>query len=159
MTGRLLVSGLIAIVLALGPTRASLAGDGRPTVVLDRLTFPERLGAKRYRRYLTGVLHREARSLQWGASADSRIEYRFFVHELKVSTSDNLLRVKVVAEGVLPSGKHAKSQLTFGGSPGHHHQLIEQVLAIVARGVMARLAEMERVRRGHLPDADLPAPS
>ncbi len=140
----------LASTLCLSPGRALAKDDGRPKVVLDQLEFPVRMGASKYERHLRRVLQREVRKVDWGAGSDSTIEYRYRVTKLNVVQDGDVLRVSCEAVGMLPRGRTAKSQLTFGGSPREHTRLIQHVLTIVARGVVTRLAEMERVRRGEL---------
>ena len=124
---------------------------GRPTIVLDRLDLPSDVpGAKSLRKYLRRRLLREARRADWGASRGNRIEFRFEVDELKVTAEKGVLRVTCAATGRLPKGKVAKSKLSFGGDPKQRRKVIRQVLEIVSRGVITRLAELERIRRGKL---------
>jgi len=47
--------------------------------VLDKLEFPAVLGGKAYERHLRRVLKKEVALVDWGAGADSTIEYRFAV--------------------------------------------------------------------------------
>lgn len=125
------------------------AVEGRPTVVLDRLIFPQGVvGAKNFERHLERVLKREAHRADWGAGQDNRIEYRFEVTELQFSVEGRVLRVHCEAMGRLPRGQKAKSELSFGGFVGERTELTKQVLEIVARGVITRLAQLERRRRG-----------
>ncbi len=123
--------------------------EGRPTVVLNRLDFPEDVpGAKRLEKHLRRTLKREARRAEWGAGRDNRIEYRFAITRLDLREKDGVLEVTCTAVGRLPKNKVAKSHLTFGGDPKKRSEVIRQVLDIVSRGVITRLAELERRRRG-----------
>lgn len=123
--------------------------SGAPTVVLDRLDFPSDFsGHATYRKHLLSVLRREARRVSWGAGRDNRIEYRFEVSELAFSLTGDVLHIRCSAVGRLPGGQRAKSELSFGGAIAERDQLIKRVLDIVARGVVTRLAELERQRRG-----------
>lgn len=123
--------------------------DGPPAVVLDRLEFPrDVLGSSKFERHLRRTLRREARRVDWGAGRDNRIEYRFSVTKLRFELEDDLLRVHCTAVGKLPSGRSAKSRISFGGTPSERTRLVQDVLDVVARGVMTRLAELERQRRG-----------
>lgn len=147
---------LAALALGLLSSPAAARGPappkrdtGRPTVVLDRLDLPEGLG-RAYGNQLRKVLTREVRRVEWGAGRNNRIEYRFALTELDVSVVDDVLRVRASAVGRLPGGRKAKSRLTFGGDPSRRAALVSRVLEIVARGVITRLAELERVRRGDL---------
>ena len=125
------------------------ATRGRPAIVLDRLVFPDDVaGASHFVRHLRHTLRREARRADWGAGRGHRIEYRFFVEELRLEPRDGVLRVTCTALGKLPKGRSARSHLSFSGEPAQKNALIERVLDIVARGVLTRLAELERSRRG-----------
>lgn len=123
--------------------------NGHPEVHLDSLTFPRDIvGAKDFERHLLKVLKREAYSADWGAGTNNQIEYRFNVTELRFTVSDGTMHVYCAAEGTLPSRKRAKSELSFGGHLSERTELTKRVLEIVARGVITRLAELERIRRG-----------
>jgi hypothetical protein len=129
---------------------ARLQPGGRPTVVLDKLLLPD--GAPTaLEKHLRDVLRREARRAQWGAGRGSRIEYRFTVKELSASEHEGVLVVRCAAVGKLPGNKTAKSSISFGGAPEKRRELLERVLEIVGRGVITRLSEMERARRGQAP--------
>ena len=58
-----------------------------------------------------------------------------------------VLKVRCTAFGRLPKGKTARSKLEFGGDPKDPQKVVDHVLGIVARGVLSRLADMERDRR------------
>jgi hypothetical protein len=126
----------------------SPAAASRPKVKLDRLTFPaEVVGVKELESHLRGTLKREARRADWGAGSGSKISYRFFVEELELREEAGVLHVSCTALGRLPKGKSAKSHIVFGGDPRDRKKVVERVLDIVARGVVTRLAELERARR------------
>lgn len=130
---------------------AAITPKGRPKVELDRLDFPTDVpNAKRYKKFLRKRLEREARRAKWGAGRNNLIQYRFSIKELSITTDGEVLRVRCSAVGRLPGGQAAKSQLSFGGDPKKRNAVVENVLAIVARGVVSRLAELERIRRGDL---------
>ncbi len=151
-----LIAGLVPGVshaTASAPSASRVGDDlqlstaSRPRVVLDQLDFPAMLGGKKYERHLRQVLQKEVALVDWGAGADSTIEYRFAIKKLTVQQKDDVLLIKCEASGSLPRGRQAQSQLSFGGSPRDQSALIRRVLTIVARGVITRLAEIERVRR------------
>jgi hypothetical protein len=146
----------------IGPLQASAPSDpspselvdekpteGQPTVVLDRLTFPrDVVGAASFEAQLKKTLRREVSRVDWGAGRENRIEYRFSVTELKYTLVEGALRAHCSAKGQLPRGQTANSELTFSGHPSERVALTNKVLEIVARGVVTRLAELERKRRG-----------
>jgi hypothetical protein len=118
-------------------------------VHLNALTLPAGLpDAAGLERRLRATLHREARRASWGAGRDNRIEYRFSLVALDVSQHGSVLRVHCAAVGRLPGGETAKSDITFGGAPAERTALVHRVVDVTARGVVARLAELERARRG-----------
>ena len=122
-------------------------GAHRPHIKLDRLVLPDDWAAGReFETHLRSTLRREARRADWGA-AGGKISYRFFVERLELREAGGVLHVACTALGRLPRGKSAKSQIEFGGDPRDRKKVVERVLDIVARGVVTRLAELERARR------------
>ncbi len=135
--------------LSSGKTPEAKTPEGRPEVHLDRLDFPNHVADSRtLRLHLERVLKREVRRVEWGAGRDNRIEYRFSVTKLDLAVDGDVLEVSCTALGALPGGRTAKSQLTFGGAASERQRVVKQVLEIVARGVITRLAQLERRRRG-----------
>lgn len=133
-----------SVVLSIGKTP-----EGRPDIRLDRLDFPQDLReSAALRKHLIRVLTREVRRVEWGAGRENRIEYRYSVTQLSLEQKGDVLHVTCTAVGKLPGGKTARSHLSFGGAPRDRYKLLKKVLEIVARGVISRLAELERARRG-----------
>ena len=122
--------------------------EGRPHIVLDELVVPADLPQhQRISKLLEKVLKHEARRIQWGAGRSNRITYRFYLEELDLSVEHGVLKVRCTAFGRLPKGKTARSKLEYGGDPKDPQKVVDHVLTIVARGVLARLADLERDRR------------
>jgi len=152
------VLGLTGLVLALAPNVASAAEpaligpedgpEGRPHIVLDQLVVPNTVPEqKRVIKVLNKVLKHEQHRVEWGAGRGSRITYRFYLEQLDVSIDRGVLKVRCTALGKLPKGKPARSKLEYGGDALKPRETIDHVLTIVARGVLSRLAELERDRR------------
>jgi hypothetical protein len=121
---------------------------GRPSVELDALVFPRSIErAPALERHFRHMLKRAARRADWGAGRGARIEYRVVVEELVVTEARGVLRVRCTALGRLPRGKSARSHIDYGGDPRKRRAVVERVLEIVARGVVTRLAALERQRR------------
>jgi len=135
------------LVTARAPAAEAAKPGGRPKVELDQLDLAKAPLPASEEKYLRDVLAKEARRADWGAGRKSRIQYRFRIDELEVVEDASVVRVRCAATGWLPRGKTAKSRLAFGGSPKERPELVRRVLAIVARGVVTRLAELERGRR------------
>jgi hypothetical protein len=122
--------------------------SGRPHIVIDQLVVPSDLPEhQRISKVLDKVLKHEQHRVEWGAGRESRITYRFYLEQLDLSVERGVLKVRCTALGRLPKGKTARSRLEFGGDPKDARKVIDHVLTIVARGVLARLAEIERDRR------------
>jgi hypothetical protein len=147
-----LAVGNLGVPTAMGSPKASagVAGPvGRPKVELNQLEFPP--GVERaafYQAYLRKVLARETRRADWGAGYGSTIQYRFRVDKLEFERNGNLLQITCSATGSLPKNKAARSKLSFTGDARNAEALVKHVLEIVGRGVITRLSELERTRRG-----------
>jgi hypothetical protein len=126
---------------------AGSSPHGTPKVALDRLDLSKAPLATADERFLRETLAHEARHVDWGVGRKSYIEYRFRLNELSVTEAPGVVRVSCTAEGWLPKGRPAKSHVSFGGRPNERADLVHRVLQIVARGVLTRLAEIERHRR------------
>ena len=121
---------------------------GRPWIKLDRITLPASTpNPEETLRHLKFVLHKEARRADWGTGAKSTISLRFTVETLAIDLQKSAMHVRCSALGELPRRRTARSQLSYGGDAQLGKKLVFQVLEIVARGVISRLAEIERTRR------------
>lgn len=144
--------GLASLVLALftGVHAAQAAETaGRAEFHIDRLTFPSGLAREaELRKYLERRLKLAARKADFGAGNGGRIEARFALTSLSYRLEGSVLSVEGSLTGRLPNGRHAESTIRFGGRPADEPKLTRQVLDILAQGVMTRLADLERRRRG-----------
>ncbi len=122
--------------------------QGRPSVRLDRLVFPEDIaGRAALERHFRRTLGQAVKRADWGAGRGAKIEYRVTVETLEARLENGVLRVRCTALGRLPKGKSARSHIEFGGAPSERQALLKRVLEIVARGVVTRLSALERARR------------
>jgi hypothetical protein len=147
----------LAAPTALGTPRSSNVGEirtspaGRPKVVVDRVDLPKDVQSPwLVRQRLLPILRREGKRADWGAGRGSRVAFRFQLTELDLAEQGDVLRVRCTAVGQLPRGKRARGSITFSGEAAKRNELVERTLEIVARGVITRLAELERKRRGLL---------
>ena len=125
---------------------------GRPTVKLDRLElpagFPRNSELERhFRKQLTHAAHHA----DWGAKRGAKIEYRVKLEELSVRDGERVIHVRCTALGSLPKGRTTRTFIDFGGSPNERDKVVRHVLEIVARGIVTRLAAIERERRAQAP--------
>ena len=122
---------------------------GRPTVRLDRLELPPGVGSD-LERYFRLQLKHAARRADWGAKRGARIEYRVKLEELTLREGDHVIHVRCTALGSLPRGRTTRTFIDFGGNPADRAKVTRHVLEIVARGVVTRLAAIERERRAQV---------
>ncbi|MFO0564737.1 MAG: hypothetical protein U0263_03695 [Polyangiaceae bacterium] len=133
------------------PRLALITPNGRPNIRIDRVEFAGSIQpTPGLKKYLKKRLVKESRRAKWGAGRNNTVQYRFTVTELSLTEDGDVLKVRCTAVGRLPGGQAAKSHLAFSGDPKKRRQMVEHVLDIVARGVVTRLAELERIRRGNL---------
>jgi hypothetical protein len=119
---------------------------GRPTVRLERLELPPGLPSV-LERHFRHQLKRAAHRADWGAKRGARIEYRVKLEELSVREGDRVIHVRCTALGSLPRGRTTRTLIEFGGNPAERQKVLAHVLEIVARGIITRLAAIERERR------------
>jgi len=119
---------------------------GRPTVRLDRLEVPPGM-ASEFERHFRFNLRRAARRADWGAKRGARIEFRVKLEEFSIREGDNVIHVRCTALGSLPRGRTTRTFIDFGGNPANRAKVMRHVLEIVPRGIVTRLADIERERR------------
>jgi len=121
---------------------------GRPSVRLNRLDFPAGIAdGAALERHLRFQLKRAAHRADWGAKRGAKIEYRVKIEELTLREGDGVIHVRCTALGSLPKGRTTRTFIDFGGKPSERAKVLRHVLEIVARGVVTRLASIERERR------------
>lgn len=148
-----LLGAFLGTLTLSGSTQAAPAligkPKGRPRIVIDRVALPPGTPAlPTLVNHLQRTLRHEARRANWGAGRGSTIALRFAVEHLDLEPRGNVLRVRCSAQGELPRRRTARSQLTYTGARSQSQKVVLEVLDIVARGVIHRLAELERTRRG-----------
>jgi hypothetical protein len=108
------------------------------------IRVPPGKDADRLARTLKSLLSQAAKKADFGAAKNVRLTARVvsFTSEKK----GDVLQVSCTIVGRLVGGPTARSRISFGGSPSEREQLEKQVLTMVANGLVARLAEIARVR-------------
>ena len=97
---------------------------------------------------LEKLLKREARRADWGGASDGPVQASIEIRELMAIVDGDVVRVTCAGVGRIPGVGAAKSKFSFGGRPSERAKLEKHVLELVARGIVTRLAEMARQRRG-----------
>lgn len=143
---RPLLAALAALAaLALVAPDAAAKGPRKQRVVWTDVVLPE--GAERARReaLLRGILEKEGRRADWGKGRAEPVEAEVHVKDLRVTVEGDVLRVTCAASGKIRKLGVAKSSFSYGGKVTERAALERRVLELVARGLIARLAEMARI--------------
>ena len=137
----------LAVFATLGAAAPADAKGRRPKV---EWTIAVRAGRDQgeKEKLLEKLLKREARHADWGPAGDGPVEASIEIRELVSIVDGDVVRVTCAGVGRIPGVGAAKSKFSFGGRPSERAKLERHVLELVARGIVTRLAEMARRRRG-----------
>ncbi|MBI5536443.1 MAG: hypothetical protein HY898_27220 [Deltaproteobacteria bacterium] len=136
------VAAAMAVATSADPTFARR----RPKVVWTEVQVPEGDHQTNRERQLRNVLKREGHRVQWGDPPDGLIEASVKVTEFVIDRRPDVVRVTCSAVGRLGKGPAVKTHFSFGGHPKKEAALESQMLTLVGRGVVARLASLSRER-------------
>lgn len=137
-----LALGLAGALVASAPRDA--AATKRAKVVFSAVELPRGDDEEALTKYLSKLAEAEARRADFGPARDEPLEATLRVTELSVVVSKDVVRVEAALVGKLVGGGVAKSRMSMGGHPKDREKLEKQVLAMLGRGVVARLAAMAR---------------
>jgi len=101
-------------------------------------------------RHLRDVVTRYARRMDWGNHGDEAIEAKIEVTELSVVATKGVVRVTCAGHGRLSGGhggRIARSRFSMGGRPREKAALERQLITMLGRGLVTRLADMARSAR------------
>lgn len=118
----------------------------RTRVVWTEVTVPKSERQAVREKHLLSVLKKEARKAQWGEPHDGLIEASVKVTEFKVERRPDVVRITCTAVGKLGRGPVVNTHFSFGGHPQKEPALESQMLLLVGRGVITRLASISRER-------------
>ena len=138
-----LCRALLVVALAFAPLATPSVAYGKPKVTWVRVDVPKGEDAGRLERAFRKALTEAAKTASFG---DDKVELTADLKELSVSERGGVLRVRCSATGRLVGGASAKSHIDYGGRPGERAKLEGDVLGMVARGLVSRLAELARRR-------------
>ena len=141
---------LLALVALLATFGVSASANARARKAKVEWTITVRDGRDRgeKEKLLEKLLKREARRADWGGAGDGPVQASIEIRELVSIVDGDVVRVTCAGVGKIPGIGAAKSKFSFGGRPSDRAKLEKHVLELVARGIVTRLAEMARQRRG-----------
>jgi hypothetical protein len=137
---------LVAIAGALLVAQPAEAGKAR--VVWTEISMPSDEARPGLERHLRDVVTQQARRMDWGR--DGTVEAKIEVTELSVVTGEGVVRVTCAGHGrvsVGRGGKTARSRFSMGGRPRDRAALERQLLTMLGRGLVTRLADIARSSR------------
>jgi hypothetical protein len=127
---------LAFVVLAPGLAHA------KATVLWTRIEVPERDDASRLKRTLKDLLSSSSKKANFGRRKSVTLVARLV--EFSVEERGDVLQVRCTIAGRIVGGAGARSRISFGGSPKDRRALEDQVLKMVANGLVTRLAQISR---------------
>ena len=132
--------GIAAITAA--PVTALAA---KPKIDWVRVEVPEGQDAARLTKVLKEALKQAAKRADFGKAAKS-VSLSARIVELKTEQQGDVLRVTCTIMGRVAGGAGARSRMSYGGSPDKREDLERDVVTMVARGLVARLAQIVRTQ-------------
>lgn len=143
---RVLLAVVTAIALLAAPS-GDASARGRPKVVWTEIRVPEGPDAASLEKFLRRVVERETRRASWGPPRDEPIEVELRVTELTAEVHGDVVRVTCAGVGKLRGGGSARSRFSMGTRVRQRTALEKQLLTMLGRGIVTRLADMARAHR------------
>ena len=122
----------------------SVAHASGTAVTWTKIDVPDTDDAATFEKSLKKLLDQAARKANFGKAKKLSLSVK--VIEFTSETKGDVHRVTCSILGRIPGGPSAKSKISFGGSPADKAKLEKQVLAMVSKAVVTRLAEIVRAR-------------
>ena len=146
-----------ALALCLSGLALSGAAEAKPKVDFAKVDVPASPEAARVEKAFKQALAKAAKKANFGKGKHVALSAR--VLELTREEHGDVLRITCTAMGRVVGGPGAKSRISFGGDPAHRDELENQVLTMVANGLVGRLAQIARAASAAPPPVEaVPAP-
>jgi hypothetical protein len=113
-------------------------------VVWTEISLPSRESRPELERFLKQVVDKQTRRADWGGRREGPLEARLEVTELTATVSKDVVRVTCTGIGHLKGGPSVRSHFSMGGRPSGKAELERQLLTMLGRGIVGRLAEIAR---------------
>jgi hypothetical protein len=141
---RAILAAFFAGTLVFGA--AAPASARAPRVVWTDITLASRDKRPELERFLKQIIDKQTRRADWGAPRQSPLEARFDVTEFSAVAGKDVVRVTCTAVGKLKGGQSVRSHFSMGGRPTGRAELERQLLTMLGRGIVSRLAETARAK-------------
>jgi hypothetical protein len=141
-----------ALVLGEAPAARADSLHGRPAapqaraarVVWTDISLPGREPRPELERFLKHVVDEQTKRADWGKRRETPLEARLEVTELSATAGKDVVRVTCTGVGHLKGGQSVRSHFSMGGRPSGRAELERQLLTMLGRGIVGRLAEIAR---------------
>jgi hypothetical protein len=143
MRAALLLGVLVFFVAA--PARAGHPAAHQRVVWTD-ITLASRDKRPELERFLKQIIELQTRRADWGRPRQSPLEARFDVTEFSMVAGKDVVRVTCTGIGKLKGGQSVRSHFSMGGRPAGRAELERQLLTMLGRGIVNRLAEVARAK-------------
>ncbi|MEZ4301243.1 MAG: hypothetical protein R3B70_40285 [Polyangiaceae bacterium] len=141
---RLRLIPALALAVSLLAAPAPAQASGKTTVTWTKIDVPDKDNAAALTKSLKAILTKAAKKANFGKA--KKVSFSVKLVELTSEQKGDVHRVTCTIVGRIPGGPSAKSRISFGGSPAEKAKLEKQVLTMVAKAVVTRLAEIVRSR-------------
>jgi hypothetical protein len=136
----------IFAALAVAVLAFAAPAEAAPRVVWTEITLATRDKRPELERFLKQVIDRQTRRADWGRPRQSPLEARFDVTEFSAVAGKDVVRVTCTGVGKLKGGQSVRSHFSMGARPKGRGELERQLLTMLGRGIVNRLAEVARTR-------------
>lgn len=136
---------LLALAIAAFACVAGAPSEARASgtaVTWTKIDVPDSDAAME--KQLKKLLDQAAKKANFGKT--KKLSFSVKMLEFTSETKGDVHRVTCAIIGRIPGGPSAKSKISFGGSPADKAKLEKQILTMVSKAVVVRLAEIVRAR-------------
>jgi hypothetical protein len=144
LSGRLLSASPAIVLLGAALAPPAIARGGR-RVVWTEIRVTARQKRPDLERFLKEVVEKQTRKADWGGRGGEPLEARFQVTEFDVVQRPDVVRVTCTAVGRIQGAPSVRSHFSMGGRPAERADLERQLLTMLGRGIVSRLAVIARV--------------
>jgi len=131
-----------SVLLCLGLVPAPASARSSTKVEWTKVDLPAGDAYERAGKKLKKLLREASRKADFGKA--KKVKLRAKVTELTYQQKGDILRISCTVVGRVEGTASAKSRISFGGDPNDRDGLENQVLKLVASGLVSRLAAIAR---------------
>jgi hypothetical protein len=143
-----IVVALVTCALVFGVANRADAEARPPRVIWTDISIASSEKRPELERFLKQIVETQTLRANWGKKRQTPLEARFEVTEFSAVLGKDVVRVTCTAVGKLKGGQSVRSHFSMGGRPAGRAELERQLLAMLGRGIVSRLADVARTSSG-----------